>query len=63
MRTLPQSKDEMDEIAYMMLTAMKGKHQPSLEIEILWSAMHFLKQYPNSTIKDACSYGINEWLK
>ena len=57
------TKKELDTIAYTLLTSMKGQHQPSMEVEVLWSTMNYLKGNPSASIEEACNFGINEWLK
>ena len=57
------AKKELDTIAYTLLTAMKGQHQNSVEVEVLWSTMNYLKGNPSASIEEACNFGINEWLE
>lgn len=35
----------------------------NLAVEVIWSAMYYLKQNQKATIEEACEYGINEWIK
>jgi hypothetical protein len=57
------AEKELNAIAYTLLTSMKGQHQGSVEIEVLWSTMNYLKGNPSASIEEACNFGINEWLK
>jgi len=34
-----------------------------IEVEVIWSAMMFLKNNPKATIQQACEHGVNEWIK
>jgi len=31
--------------------------------EVIHSAMYYLKQNPNASIKEACDYGLSEWIR
>jgi hypothetical protein len=43
--------------------AIKQGDKHSLTVEIIWSAMIYLKSHPKESIEDAMDYGINEWIK
>ncbi len=58
-----EQNGEMDIIAYTLLNSMGSKADPSLEVEVFWSAMNYLKQHPQASIKEACCFGMDEWFK
>ena len=43
--------------------ALKTAEDYGLLTEVVWSAMHYLKQNPKATLLDAISYGLLEWVK
>ena len=47
------------EIWEILTTA--NKH--GLESEVVWSALHYMKNNPDKSILDAINYGYFEWVK
>jgi hypothetical protein len=56
-----QQDIEFDSIVNMLYES--SIQHPNLKAEVIWSAMRFLQNNSNKTIKEACEYGLNEWLK
>lgn len=44
-------------------TALKSAEDYGLLTEVVWSAMHYMKENPEATLSDAISYGLLEWVK
>lgn len=61
--------EELDAIGDMLRGALvyfKEDNQEGhidLTAECVLSAMDYLKQNPNASIKDACDFALNEWIK
>jgi len=43
--------------------ALETAEDHGLLTEVIWSAMHYMKQNPNANLCDAMSYGLLEWVK
>lgn len=43
--------------------ALQTAGEYGLMTEVVWSAMHYMKQNPKATLCDAISYGLLEWVK
>ncbi len=56
-------RSDMDAVALMVMTASGDKDTPDLLIEVISSAMKFLKSNPKTSIEKACEFGVNEWIK
>lgn len=39
------------------------KNPYGLDVEIIWSAMNFLRQHPSYSIESAIEFGVDEWIK
>lgn len=52
-------KEQMDAVLYSMVCAKAY----GLEIEVITFAMRYLKDNPDKGVKEALSYGLNEWIK
>jgi hypothetical protein len=44
-------------------TALESADNYGLLTEVVWSAMHYMKENPKATLCDAISYGLLEWVK
>jgi hypothetical protein len=44
-------------------TALEAADEYGLLTEVVWSAMHYMKENPKATLCDAISYGLLEWVK
>jgi len=53
------TSDELRNIATTLTEAEKH----GLLTEVVWSAMHYMKENPKATLCDAISYGLLEWVK
>jgi hypothetical protein len=54
---------EHDFNAIAMLLNCKEEYKVDFTVEIIWSAMTYLKEKPESPVALAIHYGINEWIK
>ncbi len=54
---------DQDAVAHMLMNAAGDKDIPDLTIEIISSAMQYLKTFPHESIESACNYGMSEWIK
>ena len=43
--------------------ALETAEDHGLLTEVVWSAMHYMKENPKATLCDAISYGLLEWIK
>ena len=44
-------------------SALEEAQNYGLLTEVVWSAMHYMKENPEATLSDAISYGLLEWVK
>jgi hypothetical protein len=43
--------------------ALKNADEYGISTEVVWSALHYMKENPQATLCDAISYGLLEWVK
>lgn len=55
-------QDELEVISKTIKNAKIDK-KTDLTIEVIWSAMNYLKENKKATIEEACVYGLSEWIK
>lgn len=60
---LKKSLDDLDAIGLMINEVIGTTTRCDLLVEAIWSAMSYLKQNPKASIKEACEYGVGEWIK
>lgn len=52
-----------DAVAHMIMNAAGNDKIPDLSVEIITSAMRYLKMNPTESIESACAFGMSEWVK
>jgi hypothetical protein len=52
-----------DSVAHMLMSAGGDKDIPDLTVEVVASAMRYLKDNPQESIDSACEFGIGDWIK
>lgn len=52
--------ETMNELNAIAQTLSRGNQ---FEIEVLWSAMNYLRTNPAATIEEACNFGMSVWFK
>ena len=53
---------EISEIS-TILKSLETANTYNLSAEVVWSALHHLKENPETDLVDAISYGLLEWTK
>ena len=43
--------------------SLKVAEKHGLQVEVVWSALLYMKRYPDATLSDAIEYGLSEWVK
>jgi hypothetical protein len=54
---------EMQEAFQSVINGLKWGKEDGVEVEVIVYAMIYLRDHPGSSIPDAISYGLEEWLK
>ena len=50
---------ELDEIH----EALKLAEEYKLQVEVVWSALEYMKRHSDATLAEAMQYGLSEWVK
>lgn len=58
-----QEDKEMSEAHKSIVNALKWGLEDGVQVEVILYAMIYFRDHPNSTIPEAVSYGLEEWLK